>query len=35
LLALLIVVRHRANIRRMIAGDEPKIGSKKRPEVKA
>jgi acyl phosphate:glycerol-3-phosphate acyltransferase len=29
LLALLIVVRHRSNIRRMLAGTEPKIGQKK------
>lgn len=35
LLALLIVVRHRSNIRRMLAGTEPKIGSKKRSEVNA
>jgi glycerol-3-phosphate acyltransferase PlsY len=29
LLALLIVVRHRSNIRRMLAGTEPKIGADK------
>ena len=29
LLALLIVVRHRSNIERMLAGTEPKIGQKK------
>jgi glycerol-3-phosphate acyltransferase PlsY len=34
LLALLIVVRHRSNIRRMIAGNEPKVGGAK-PEVRA
>jgi len=35
LLALLIVVRHRTNIRRMLAGNEPKIGAKKNTGVKA
>lgn len=35
LLALLIVVRHRSNIRRMIAGSEPKIGAKKGTGVNA
>lgn len=33
LLAILIVVRHRPNIRRMLAGNEPKIGHKKPPGV--
>jgi glycerol-3-phosphate acyltransferase PlsY len=35
LLALLIVVRHRSNIRRMLAGSEPKIGKDKSPEAHA
>lgn len=35
LLALLIVMRHRSNIQRMLAGAEPKIGHKKTPEAGA
>ncbi len=33
LLALLIIVRHRSNIQRMLAGAEPKIGKKQTPGV--
>ncbi len=31
-LALLVFVRHKANIERLIAGTEPRIGAKKKPE---
>jgi len=30
-LALMVLVRHRANLKRLIAGAEPRIGSKKKP----
>jgi acyl phosphate:glycerol-3-phosphate acyltransferase len=32
-MAALIFIRHRANISRLLAGDEPKIGSKKKEEA--
>ena len=32
-IAVLIYWRHRANIERLLAGTEPKIGSKKKPEA--
>lgn len=31
-IALLLMVRHRANIERLLAGTEPRIGAKKKPE---
>ncbi len=34
-IAILLLVRHRANIQRLIAGTEPRIGSKKRPDAQA
>ena len=32
-IAILLLVRHRANIERLIAGTEPRIGAKKKPEA--
>lgn len=32
-LALLVLLRHRANIARLLAGTEPRIGAKKKPET--
>lgn len=33
LLALFVVVRHRTNIRRLLAGEEPKFGTRSKPET--
>ncbi len=34
-MAVLIFIRHKANIERLLKGDEPKIGAKKEPDAKA
>jgi glycerol-3-phosphate acyltransferase PlsY len=34
-IAILVLLRHRANIQRLIAGTEPRIGSSKRPDAQA
>lgn len=34
-MALLLVLRHRANIQRLLAGTEPRIGAKKKPETES